>query len=294
MIKESLDSRITKCIGLTDEQKKRYKAFFKEHPELEDLSYENERDIPFYYDLKVALYETAVDELEDYQDSLPTIDSKLKGYDFPFMQVGTRPEGKVFMSKYTTPFEVPFSPYYKTEGTDVLSCNWKNSLLRQWLNSDEAAGQWFKDDVVNDYSVSWKDTPKDIVNFIKNTPGFLRMIGLSKSDLTPVTNVTYTSEGTPIRTVDYVWTPSLSEMSTASKYNEGNPLEYWKKVLGNKAAFGDNDYRTMQSVYLQGDFFWTRTFYDDTNISYVETGGAVWNQEPIDPLPVVALFCLKR
>ena len=56
------------------------------------------------------------------------------------------------------------------------------------------------------------------------------------SNLTPPIDTTYTTEGKEIITEDYIWIPSLTELSTKNKYIEGQPLEYWQKLLGNNAS----------------------------------------------------------
>ena len=183
-----------------------------------------------------------------------------KGHNFPLVEMGERTEGKVFGSYYLTADEVPFSPKYACDKY-AQGCNrWDISIARQWLNSDLPAGQWYKEQTVDGYKVDWDSTSDYTKNFIKNTDGFLKIIGLSKSQLNPVKNVTYTTEGKEIITEDYVWIPSLTELSTQNKYKEGEPLDYWKKLVGDNASRNTNSQRVMKTCdTLEPDWYWTRS-----------------------------------
>ena len=235
-------------------------------------------------------------ELENYRNSLPTKNFAFNGYDFPFFQVGTRHEGKVFMSKYLINIRVPFSPRYHGRKYN-LGCNhWDISIVRQWLNSDAPAGQWYKEYEVEGYKIDWNKTDNSTKDFISNTPGFLRIIGISKSDLNPVTNVTYTIEGEPIETVDYTWIPSLSEMSTKNSYNEGEPLEYWKKVLENNANLNPNENREMLDCNtLNYDWYWNRSASSDYPgyVGCIGSRGSVSWSNAYFTLRVAVLACFK-
>ena len=188
-----------------------------------------------------------------------------KGYDFPMVEMGTRPEGKVFGSYYLTLDAVPFSPMYDDDKYYLGGNRWDVSIVRQWLNSDLPAGQWFKEQTVEGYyEVDWNNTPNYTKEFIKNTDGFLKILGLSKSQLNPVKNVTYTSKGKEIITEDYIWIPSLTELSTQNKYKEGEPLDYWKKLLGDNASQDTNSQRIMKTCdILEPDWYWTRSAVSD-------------------------------
>ena len=217
-----------------------------------------------------------------------------KGYDFPMVEMGVRPEGKVFGSYYLTLDRVPFSPIYTGRKYQYGYNQWSTSIVRQWLNSDLHAGQWYKEYEVDGEKVDWNRNI-DTKDFIKNTDGFLRIIGLSKSQLTPVKNITYTKEGKEIITEDYIWIPSLTELSTQNKYIEGQPLEYWQKLLGNNASQDSNDNRIMKSCStLVSDWYWTRSAYSEYSYdvrcigSY---GGVGWSCAcNAGRLPILACF----
>ena len=218
-----------------------------------------------------------------------------KGYDFPMIEMGVRPEGKVFGSYYLTLDRVPFSPKYNGEKYKWGCNRWDISIVRQWLNSDEPAGQWYKEYEVDGYKVDWDITSNDTEDFIKNTDGFLRIIGLSKSQLTPVKNITYTTEGKEIITEDYIWIPSLTELSTRNKYNEGQPLEYWQKLLGNNADWDSNNNRTMKSCdTFEPRWYWIRSVgsYYSYHVRYLDSYGRVfWDFAcPASRLPILACF----
>ena len=183
-----------------------------------------------------------------------------KGYDFPMVEMGERAEGKVFGSYYLTVDFVPFSPTYNNDKYEYGCNHWDISIVRQWLNSDLPAGQWFKEQTVDGYKVDWDSTSDYTKNFIKNTDGFLKIIGLSKSQLNPVKNVTYTTEGKEIITEDYVWIPSLTELSIIADHKEGEPLDYWKKLLSDNASQDTNSQRVMKTCdTLEPYWYWTRS-----------------------------------
>ena len=226
-----------------------------------------------------------------------------KGYDFPMVEMGTRPEGKVFGSYYLTVDSVPFSPRYLAKslsmGEYYEGCNqWSTSIVRQWLNSDEPAGQWYKEYEVDNEKVDWSNTPSSTKNFIKNTDGFLRIVGLNKSQLNPVKNITYTKEGEEIITEDYIWIPSLTELSTQNKYKEGQPLEYWQKLLGNNANWDSNNSnsnRIMKSCdTFESAWYWIRSADSDCSYdvrSVASDGDVIWDSAyDAKRLPVLACF----
>ena len=218
-----------------------------------------------------------------------------RGYDFPMVEMGERAEGKVFGSYYLTTDEVPFSPKYACNKY-YYGCNhWDISIVRQWLNSDLPAGQWYKEQTVDGYKVDWDSTSDYTKNFIKNTDGFLKIIGLSKSQLNPVKNVTYTTEGKEIITEDYVWIPSLTELSTRNEYREGEPLDYWKKLLGGNASQDINSQRVMKTCdTLEPWWYWTRSAYSvySDGVRCVYGGGSIsWCGAYYGSrLPVLACF----
>ena len=218
-----------------------------------------------------------------------------RGYDFPMVEMGTRPEGKVFGSYYLTADEVPFSPRYGCNKYERGCNRWDISIVRQWLNSDLPAGQWYKEQTVDGYKVNWDSTSDYTKNFIKNTDGFLKIIGLSKSQLNPVKNVTYTTKGEEIITEDYVWIPSLTELSTRNKYKEGEPLDYWKKLLGENASRDINSQRVMKTCdTLEPYWYWTRSADSGYSnlVRYVDDGGGVGWSGAVGRgrLPVLACF----
>ena len=222
------------------------------------------------------------------------------GNKFPMVEMGERAEGKVFGSYYLTASEVPFSPCYDRNSPYECGCNhWDISIARQWLNSDLPAGQWFKEHDVDGYKADWDSMSYSlnrIKNFINFTDGFLRIIGLSKSQLNPVKNVTYTTEGKEIITEDYVWIPSLTELSTQNKYKEGEPLDYWKKLFGDNASHRNNDLRVMKSCDdLLSHYYWTRSanlyFSQCTNdIDYL---GGVYKSSAYNRVRLPVLACFK-
>ena len=218
-----------------------------------------------------------------------------RGYDFPMVEMGIRPEGRVFGSYYLTVDEVPFSPRYGCDKYERGCNHWDISIARQWLNSDLPAGQWYKEYDIEGYKVDWGITSDYSKNFIKNTDGFLKIIGLSKSQLNPVKNITYTTEGEEIITEDYVWIPSLTELSTNNIYKEGEPLDYWKKLLGDNASQDTNSQRVMKTCdTLEPYWYWTRSADSGYSggVRGVSGGGGIgWGSAcGSGRLPVLACF----
>ena len=178
-------------------------------------------------------------------------------YNFPMIEMGERAEGRVFGSYYLTADDVPFSPCYSGGWEYQYGCNhWDISIVRQWLNSDAPAGQWYKEYDVDGCKVDWNTTPQSTLKFIEKTDGFLKIIGINKSQLTSVKNITYIKEGSSLNEVtteDYVWIPSLSELSTNYPYKEGEPLDYWKKLLGENATQQIIEDRAMRSCEFSSE-----------------------------------------
>ena len=219
-----------------------------------------------------------------------------RGYDFPMVEMGTRPEGKVFGSYYLTADAVPFSPRYNCDKYEYGCNHWDISIARQWLNSDAPAGQWYKEQSVEGYKVDWDETSDYTKNFIKNTDGFLRIIGISKSQLNPVKNITYTTEGKEIITEDYIWIPSLTELSTQNNYKEGEPLDYWRQLLGDNASRNTNALRVMKSCdTLEPWWYWTRSAYSGCSdyVRCVGSDGYVYWGSADDRYRLPVLACFK-
>lgn len=224
-----------------------------------------------------------------------------KGCDFPMVEMGSRPEGKVFGSYYLTVDFVPFSPMYEG-GKYIHSCNrWDISILRQWLNSDKPAGEWFTpSSFIEDsktLSLCKYRTPSETLAFINNTDGFLKILGISKSQLNPVQNITYTREGEESVTEDYVWIPSLTELSTVSIYKEGECLDYWKELLGENAGFeSEENNRIMHSSddYKPHSYI-TRSICSKSynGLWHVDSRGHIESMVAESDFKVPVLMCFK-
>ena len=244
---------------------------------------------------KKEIKQKEINEFKKRTEGLEIKNLTYKGYDFPMVEMGVRPEGKVFGSYYLITDWVPFSPKYNGEKYKYGCNQWSTSIVRQWLNSDEPAGQWYKEYEVDNDKVDWSNTPSSTKNFIKNTDGFLRIVGLDKSQLNPVKNITYTTKGKEIITEDYIWIPSLTELSTQNKYIEGQPLEYWQKLLGNNASQSSNENRIMKSCdTFESAWYWIRSADSDCSYdvrSVASDGDVIWDSAyDAKRLPVLACF----
>ena len=105
---------------------------------------------------------------------------------------------------------------------------WRTSNIRQWLNSDGYAGQWFVPQNLGDSGTDNKDTPPTaeyMLNVVRNYPyfgdnGFLR--GFTQEELkaikpanvkTMVPTPSESTDGVFDVTKDYIYLPSLTEIT---------------------------------------------------------------------------------
>ena len=221
-----------------------------------------------------------------------------KGGNFPMVEMGSRAEGKVFGSYYVTPDAIPYSPMFDG-GEFICGCSrWDVSILRQWLNSDLPAGQWYRDYSIEghksclDERCSGNLTYRQVINELD---GFLRIIGVSKSQLIPVKNKTQSYSGKTIITEDYVWIPSLVELGFRDSNIEGTPLNYWTELLGEHA---DEMYRSERKledwVSLLYRSYLTRTHgVHPDEMLYISTAGSLKQIKSRDMSYVQVLMCLK-
>lgn len=105
---------------------------------------------------------------------------------------------------------------------------WRTSNIRQWLNSDRYAGQWFVPQNIGDSGTDNKDTPPTaeyMLNVVRNYPyygdnGFLRSFNVSELEVMKPAKVK-TMVPTPSEsrnqvidtTEDYIYLPSLTEIT---------------------------------------------------------------------------------
>ena len=125
------------------------------------------------------------------------------------------------------------------KGTD----NWSRSSIRQWLNSDAAAGEWWQ---ANDKFDVAPYNLNDIPGFLAGLPSELR------ARLRAVKTVSIERNDDnlkrPVSTYDYVVLPSLSQVYTeestvyADSRNEGEAFEYWKGVNGTEYPWKNSTY----------------------------------------------------
>ena len=228
---------------------------------------------------------------------MSTINLKYKGYDFPMVEMGTRPEGKIWGSLYTTSYVkrwtdcLVMSPMLGVSEDADITFNdiithawehgvtrWDTSIVRQWLNSDAPAGEWYKEQRV--YVKDRHGNPLELVtnpkysynnccfDFLKELDGFLKIVGVSKSDLNVVKNKTYINSKEFVETKDYVWIPSLSELNVSHRVKEGEPLNYYKNLSKRKykrgeeipylAKFSCNDHTDPMGYYTRSCTFYTK------------------------------------
>ena len=234
---------------ISDDTYKPQFQYFIDTMQIQEQLYQYLLEMNNYLDTKLLNF-------EKLKDTVPNISYKFRNTDFPFFKAGTRTEGDVYMSRHTTPIEVPCSPTFIANDNTKEQCiyRWDTSIIRQWLNSDLPAGQWYQEPKINGYMIRWEDGnaigPE--LNFIKNTDGFLKIMGISKSDLNLVKNYSYCDSDDPIVTEDYVWIPSIAELAKVESDVE-KPLDFWSKA--HNAVRSDEIYIMGDSPYLCRDGF---------------------------------------
>lgn len=173
---------------------------------------------------------------------------------------------------------------------------WKQSALRQYLNSDKKKGEWW---VKTD---DWDISPDELAT----KDGYL--CGLSddlKSVMKTVKVTTYTNtvcdDGTADITYDKVHIPSLEEIYVVPQIKgEGSVHEYWKERSGAKApltqygtyprmiSYSMSDHKTaayqrLRSASRGGAY---GTWYVDAS-GFVHSGDAAYWARAFDPIIVI-------
>lgn len=108
---------------------------------------------------------------------------------------------------------------------------WKYSAVRQYLNSDANAGEWFTPQTVFDRAPDYAATKK---GWLAGTPEEFRQILTSVKVLTAIPTANETA-GEPKYDVTYdkIFLPSLNEHYISPQDDgEGAPFEYWKEING--------------------------------------------------------------
>ena len=155
----------------------------------------------------------------------------------------------IVQTKYAIPttnlqFDAPepsnSDSYRKTDGSN----RWRDSAIRQWLNSNAAAGSWWTAQSETDAAPDYATT----------LPGLLAMFPAALSAmLQPVKVQTATADvdsNVVDTTYDKLWLPSKEELySVVDTTNtsvdisgvEGPYWEYWKTRMGTSSPAADND-----------------------------------------------------
>lgn len=110
---------------------------------------------------------------------------------------------------------------------------WKHSAIRQWLNSDKAAGQWWTAQHTGDVA---PDQLNSIRGFLAGLPAeFVEVLG--KPKMTQALNTVSEPDKTLTEedTYDKMFLASLEQMYTTPQVGsgkEGTYFDYWKRALG--------------------------------------------------------------
>ena len=199
------------------------------------------RIIDKYAEYQTNFLHQRIQKIEDYKDSLITKHLKFRNQDFPFFKVGEQAGCDISMSRYTTPIGVPCSFKYISNSYEdninklkYVNCyRWDTSIIRQWLNSDKSAGQWYQPPKIEGYDIHVDDINfQEKFNFTQNVDGFLKILGISKSDLNPIIHTTPCPADLNagfLVTEDYVWIPTRAELGLV-KNDVISPLDFWKQL----------------------------------------------------------------
>ena len=112
---------------------------------------------------------------------------------------------------------------------------WKYSAIRQYLNSDANAGEWWHPQHVLDRAPDIAGTKK---GWLAGTPEEFRGVLTPVKVLTAIPNANE-SAGEPKYDVTYdkVFLPSLNENYITPQEVEGEPWEYWMEINGTATKF---------------------------------------------------------
>lgn len=154
------------------------------------------------------------------------------------------------------------------------SNNWLESAMRQWLNSDAAAGGVWIPKTIFDRPPSWRETE---AGFLYNIDAdFLAVVG----EVTKRTAKNTVNDGSGfIDMVEKIFLPSRGEVGGANEggINEGVPYEYYNSMLINGVR-NDNAIKA-RIKYLSGSprFWWLRSpnVSNASVVRHVDTSGGV-------------------
>lgn len=168
------------------------------------------------------------------------------------LQDGTERNAMILQCHYAVPVEDIQFDAPEPSNTDANrkaygSNRYSQSAIRQWLNSDAAAGSWWTAQSATDVAPDYAAT----------LPGFLAGFSVGFTELLSAVKVqtaTADVDGNVVDTTyDKVWLPSKEELyavvdTTNSSVNisgvEGPYWEYWKTRMGTSSPAADNDSST--------------------------------------------------
>lgn len=217
-------------------------------------------------------------------------------------QDGIEHDAAILQAHYAMPqiglqFDAPEPSNSDSNRQNYGSNRWRDSAIRQWLNSDaEANAGWWTAQTNTDAAPT---NPADWVDW----PGFLKCLPESMASfLQPVKVQTATAniDGNVVDTTyDKVWLPSKEELysvvdTTNSSVDisgvEGPYWEYWKTRMGTSSPASDNDSSTNANRMTPfvtspggGSVVWFRSAYRriSSNVWHLYTPGYLNNSEAI-------------
>ena len=190
------------------------------------------------------------------------------------LQDGTERNAMILQCHYAVPVEYIQFDAPEPSNTDANrksygSNRYSQSAIRQWLNSDAAAGSWWTAQSATDVAPDYAATlPGFLAGFSVGFTELLSAIKVQTATADVDSNVVDT-------TYDKVWLPSKEELysvvdTTNPSVNisgvEGPYWEYWKTRMGTSSPAADNDSSTdpKRITYPVGDptsphFVWLRS-----------------------------------
>lgn len=188
----------------------------------------------------------------------------------------------------------------KTGGSEKINClqrvtygynRWGQSAMRQWLNSDKGAGQWWTPQ--NNYDRCPNDLASKAGFLTGFETDFLKELKETKvvTALNTITDATNGNGVNPLETTyDKMFLPALEQMHINPQLaGEGETWDYWRRASGMTSkmqqwktypqirTFAIENHESAQSVRLRSASrgFSNNTWYTNTGGGTCDNGGAI-------------------
>lgn len=153
---------------------------------------------------------------------------------------------------------------------------WKYSAVRQYLNSDAAAGEWWTPQHDFDRAPSVASTK---AGWLAGVPDEFKAVLTPIKVQTALPTALATEEGiTYDETYDKVFLPSLTEHYISPQIAEGTEFEYWKEINGTATKFPTGTATDALKVYSISNH--SNATYRWLRSSHRGTGCIAWRVDP--------------